>query len=117
MKKTKIELEPKCCSGDIQLAVTNRSELIPCCYLDTPESLKNQQVKKLVENSKISDYESIDDILRSETWIEFEEMLLGNGPFPATCVNICKKRSGKDAVKLERFKSSQNPTDVNERKH
>ena len=71
MKDTggKPELEPRCMiQGNErrqQAAVTNRGHLIPCCWIDQTEELKHPTMQKILAVSKISEVESIDEILLS----------------------------------------------------
>ena len=70
-----IKMKPKCMNGTIQAAVTNRGHLIPCCYCDEDWALKTPQLKRIVEVSKISEHDTIEDILFSKPWLDFEENL------------------------------------------
>lgn len=110
------KIEPKCCNNDIQFAITNRGHLVPCCYVDSYQGMKDPFFQKLLTVSKITDYDSLEEILQTKEWKELEQILLGDGPYPSVCAHICKKRNNNDAVKLERL-SSHNNTKIEERKH
>jgi len=86
-------------------AVTNRGHLIPCCWLDTPNSLKHPIMKKLLKVSKIDDYESIDEILLTKEWINFAKNLSENNmdEIAPECYSMCKKRTGRDDIKKETY--------------
>ena len=71
----KIFLRPKCLTGEQSYAYTNRGHLIPCCYCDTINSYKDPNFKKLLAVSKVSEHESIEDIIMQNEWLEFEENL------------------------------------------
>ena len=72
----KIFLRPKCLTGEQSYAYTNRGHLIPCCYCDTINSYKDPNFKKLLAVSKVSEHESIEDIIMQNEWLEFEENLI-----------------------------------------
>jgi hypothetical protein len=82
------KLKPKCISGEIQVAMTNRGELIPCCYLDTIYSLNTPEIKKLLKVSKLDDVEKIEEIIFSDEWIEFKKNL-ENDKGPPGCFHVC----------------------------
>ena len=48
---------PKCLVDEIQIALTNRGHLIPCCWCDEEWSLKTPEFQKLLKVSKISEVE------------------------------------------------------------
>lgn len=88
----KSRLSPKCFKGDLPLAITNRGYLIPCCYCDDPDTLNDEEFKKLLSVSKISENESIQGILNSKQWKKFfKNLQLHKGP-PA-CLQTCSIRS------------------------
>jgi hypothetical protein len=105
---TKITLIPKCCLGTQHLAITNRGHLIPCCYVDTPLGTGDPKIQELLKVSKISENNSIETILNTREWVEFEKMLLNpEGPWPEVCVHYCQKRSDEDLFrKQETFDAS-----------
>jgi len=86
-------------------AVTNTGHLIPCCWLDTTNTLKHPIMKKMLKVSKIDDYNSIDEILLTKEWINFAKNLSENNidKIVPECYNICKKRTGRDAIKKETY--------------
>jgi hypothetical protein len=57
------------------MAMTNRGHLIPCCYMDTIASMKTEHMQKLLKVSKVSEHNSIKDIVLSDEWLEFCENL------------------------------------------
>jgi hypothetical protein len=95
------ELDPMCLKNEMQVAITNKGELIPCCYLDTPRNNLDLEYKKLLKVSKISDYNSIEEIYLNKEWIEFAENLRNHkGPFG--CKLTCpKKRDEKNITRKE----------------
>lgn len=86
------ELDPKCLNGQQEaFAITNRGELIPCCWLDTGLSRDDLDYEALALASNINDYDSIDEILLQPEWIEFRKNLR-NGKGFKFCHLQCKKR-------------------------
>ena len=86
-------------------AMTNRGELIPCCWLDTPETLKHPIMQKMLKVSKIDENETVKDILFSKEWREFAKNLVERNMdkvLPA-CIDHCKKRTGRNKIKIEEF--------------
>ncbi len=111
-----ILFDPKCFK-DQKLAITNRGELIPCCYLDSKCGMSDSEILKLLKVSKISDYEKIEDILNTPEWINFEKKLLRkNGPWPMACTYFCQVRPNDDFIKREEFFNPENSKKINERK-
>lgn len=97
-----MKLNPKCMNNGIQLAITNRGELIPCCRLDDPKTLQNPKVKKLTNVSNISDYETIDEILFQNEWLEFFENLQ-NDIAVEECFKTCgtNKEENKKQITID----------------
>ena len=86
------ELDPKCFDRRQEAyAITNRMELIPCCWLDNQINRKDIEYGQLLLASRIYDYDSIDEILLTDEWIEFYENLGKGKGFPM-CHIVCKKR-------------------------
>ena len=85
-----------CIAGNplTEMAVTNRNQLLPCCYIDGPIHLQNPTIKKLAEASDLSKH-SIDEILQSKEWAELNRSLqeaIESGDTSKvnnSCVNIC----------------------------
>ena len=95
------ELDPLCFKSTIGMAVTNRGELIPCCRCDRPDNLDDPLFKYLLDVSKISEYNTIQEILDTEEWKNFYYGLSQNiGPM--ACVKTCSKERNKD--KTQTFK-------------
>ena len=96
------KLDPKCLKGEMQPALTNRGELIPCCYCDTQITLENPEFQKLLKVSKIKDYDTIEEIYLTKEWIEFKKDL-ENDKGPWACWVTCVKRDDDDLVRKETF--------------
>jgi len=94
-----IELDPKCFKDNMSFAVTNRGHLIPCCHCDDQDTMNDPEFKKLLAVSKISDYESIDEILSHKEWTQFLEDLK-NHKGPDACHRICLKNKGADKTQV-----------------
>lgn len=110
-EKITFELEPQCLKkettekfiNEMQVAIDNRGHLIPCCYCDTPNNNKDENYQKLLKVSKISDYDSIEEIYLNKEWTEFVENLKNNKGFYA-CHIVCKKRqNNKNVTRKERI--------------
>lgn len=94
-----IELDPKCFKDDMSFAVTNRGHLIPCCQCDDLGTMNDPEFQKLLAVSKISDYESIDEILKTKEWTQFFEDLKNNKG-PDACRRICLKNKSADKIQV-----------------
>jgi len=86
------DIVPKCLNTKQPMfAVTKFGELIPCCWLDTSTNREDPSYKKLLAVSKLSDYESIDELILTEEWLEFNDYIRdGKSPFYG-CLRNCKK--------------------------
>jgi len=85
-------LDPKCLGKEQkQFALTNRGELIPCCWCDTQINREDKNYQSLLEVSKIEDYDSIDEILLTEPWLIFYDHLKKGRGF-SVCYDFCAKR-------------------------
>ena len=99
MKK---EFKPLCIANKTDMAVTNRNQLLPCCYIDTPHYLEDSTLKKLVESSDISKHKSLEDIINSKEWVELKEKIqkasesqdVKNVPLP--CVISCSHEQRRE---------------------
>lgn len=109
MPSDKIILEPRCmpAKGSIekrmQAAMTNRGELIPCCWMDQASALEHPVMKQMLKVSKISEHNSIEDILLTKEWQEFARNLAEKNldKVLPVCITHCKKRTGRDRQKVE----------------
>ena len=95
------QLDPMCLKNEVHVAITNQGELIPCCYIDTPDNNLNSEYKKLLKVSKISDYDNIEEIYLNKEWLEFAENLKNHKGFKA-CQNICPKNRKTDINNIAR---------------
>jgi len=94
------ELDPKCISGSQEaFAITNRGEVIPCCWLDTSIQRKDMDYGMLTLASNLDDYDSIDEILLQDEWVEFRNNLRKGKGF-ALCHHVCKKRDTPQHKKM-----------------
>ena len=86
------ELDPKCFDRRQEaFGLTNRGELIPCSWLDNQVNRKDPDYAKLLLASNIYDYDTIEEILLTDEWIEFRDNLK-NGKGFTICYLVCKKR-------------------------
>lgn len=94
--KSQPKLQPKCFDNFL-MAITNDGYLFPCCYCDDQITRNDPNFKKLMAVSKIDDYDSLDEIVSTQEWKNFEENLRNNkGPF--ACINTCQVRDNKDDI-------------------
>ena len=109
VKKMKnIKLDPKCMrkrnsiSSTMDPAVTNRGHLVPCCFIDQQEELDDPIMKKMLKVSKISEHNSVEDILYSDEWKEFAKNLAERNmdKIMPVCILHCNEGRG---VKTEEF--------------
>ena len=94
-----VKIKPMCFNGDMNLAVTNRGQVLPCCHCDTERMMKDPEFKKLAENSYLKDHDHVNDILSNDHWQAFYESLENNrGPF--ACWDTCRsnKKQGKQEM-------------------
>ncbi len=85
-----IELDPLCFKDEIAFAVTNQGVLVPCCRFDDPATMGDPKMKPLIEASKISENNTIDDILKKKEWKQFVDNLSKNIG-PNACLTTCAK--------------------------
>lgn len=85
------ELDPKCLDNrQPSFAMTNRGELIPCCWVDCQQNRFDKDYQRLLSVSKIEDYDTIDEIVLTEEWINFTQNI-SNGIGFLGCYITCKK--------------------------
>jgi hypothetical protein len=80
---------PKCLHIDRQLAFVNTGHMTPCCWISVDW---NEPYLKdiLSKEMHIDNFESIEEILTSEPWIKFFDMLKNNpSDAPPTCKKFC----------------------------
>ena len=84
-------------------ALTNRGELIPCCWIDQKMAREDPVIQKMLKVSKISDHNTIEDILLTKEWQEFARNLAEKNlkKIVPVCFTHCKKRTGRDRQKIE----------------
>lgn len=88
------QLDPLCFKGQMAFAVTNRGELIPCCRCDEPDTINDPEFQELLKVSKISDHNSVKDILSTKPWKRFYKNLKRNIG-PKACWRTCKLNKSK----------------------
>ncbi len=105
-----IILEPRCmpAKGSIerrmQAAITNRGELIPCCWFDQTRAREDPVIRQMYKVSKISEHNSIEDILKTKEWQEFAKNLAEKNlnKVRPICIYHCKRRTGEDRQKVHK---------------
>ena len=84
-----------------EMNVTNRNQLLPCCYIDSPIQLEEFTLKKLAQASDLSKH-SIDEILKSKEWVALNRSLqeaIESGDTSKvnnSCVNICSMEQRRE---------------------
>ena len=58
------KFNPRCMTTDTQMAINNRNQLMPCCFIDTPFLVEDPTIKKLLSVSNISEHKSIKEIYK-----------------------------------------------------
>jgi|TARA_B100001093_G_scaffold5206_1_gene5299 hypothetical protein len=99
----KKKFKSMCIAGNplTEMAVTNRNQLLPCCYIDSPIHLQDPTLKKLAEAGDLSKH-SIDDIIQSKEWVELGRKLQeaiesgDTSKLPKPCVMICSKEQRRE---------------------
>lgn len=87
-----IKMKPMCFEK-FPFGMTNKDELLPCCYCDSSKNMKDPQFQRLLKVSKVSDYDKIDDIFETKEWKEFFTLLKKNIPPCWACLETCAVRS------------------------
>ena len=64
--------KPVCIEKKIDMAVTNRNQLLPCCYIDNPHFLEDSTINQLAKSSDISKHNSLEDITNNKEWVELK---------------------------------------------
>lgn len=90
-------------------AITNRGELIPCCRCDDTMNDNDIAFQKLLEVSKISDYENIEDILKTKAWKSFYKNL-HNNIGPPSCYFSCRADKKEEETQTNQEFDTSNDT-------
>ena len=100
----KKKFKPMCMEHKTEMAVTNRNQMLPCCYIDTPKWIQFEEIKKLLSVSDIAKNKSLKDITSSKEWVEFYNILKEGdvNKIPAVCKHHCLD-DGKDKLKVEEW--------------
>lgn len=105
--------DPKCLDKRQEVfAINNRMELMPCCWVDPASHKAEPELLALMAVSKISDYDSIEEILLTDEWVQFvKDLRQGKGlkKCHETCkagsIKIVQKVSGIDGMPLRKWES------------
>ena len=95
----------QCMNGKMQMAMSNRGHLLPCCWCDQEWTLNTPLFQKMLKVSKVSEAENIDEIVLSVEWREFEQIMKegeagDHSRVPKNCLYHCLVRPN-DHVKIE----------------
>ena len=107
-----VKLTPKCLSGK-GYGYSAQGYIVPCCWCDPRETHQNRQVSNeakeikdmfFKEHLKLTNVDSINEILLSEEWKGFYETLIND---PDNALEVCKRYcSTTQSTKLkEKFKA------------
>lgn len=92
-------------------AITNRGQLIPCCRCDDTMNDNDIEFQKLLEVSNISDYENIEDILKTKSWKRFYKNLSKNIG-PPSCYKSCGVDKKDDEIQTNQEFNTENDTTI-----
>ena len=69
--------------------------ITPCCYTSVNNPEKHEGISQLyAEHLKISNVDSIEEIIFSDEWLEFFDMLKNRpAAWPRICIKICTERN------------------------
>lgn len=83
-------IDPKCLSGDQGFGHDASGYLLPCCWC--ANEIGFPQLKEITkEKFKISNANSIEEIVNSEEWVEFYRVLREEPEkAPSICKNFCR---------------------------
>lgn len=85
------ELDPKCLKENGEWGNTSQGYLLPCCWWDVPELWDDPEMRKLVqEKFKLTNIESIEQVIHSKEWTTFYDNLRKNIA-PKYCYQHCGK--------------------------
>ena len=95
----------QCMNGKMQMAMSNRGHLLPCCWFDQEWTLSTPLFQRLLKVSKVSEAENIDEIVLTDEWREFEQIMKDgeagdHSKVPKNCLYHCLQR-GEDKLKIE----------------
>ena len=99
-----MQFSPKCFPNKQrtqQVALTNRGELIPCCWIDHRDRLEHPTMVKMLKVSKVSDYENVEDIFKTKEWQEFAKNLAEKNI--KELMPVCKQNCGGKVFKKENW--------------
>jgi len=92
-----VELTPKCLSGK-GYGYSAQGYLLPCCWCDPRENrtvngkvdLETEEIKSIFwkEHLKLTNVDSINEILRSKEWRNFYDTLVDD---PNNALEVCKR--------------------------
>ena len=99
-------LRPKCLMGET-LGHTNTGNILPCCWCDVPNRIDKHELgsRLLHPDLSIENNDTIEDILVSDAWVEWDNMLRNNPEkAPSFCWDYCKGKTV--AEELEEIKDN-----------
>ena len=83
------KIKPNCVhSLNQSMEILNTGHLVPCTHMGTPHGYRDPIMVKLMEKTKLSDYNSIEDIISQPEWIQYFENLKKNIG-PEACFYYC----------------------------
>ena len=107
---SELKLDPKCFYHDFPMTITNTGYLLPCCYWDENEFYGDPKFQELLNASKIDEHETLEEIIYSKEWKEFEENLRNHKGLTG-CIRNCKITNGtRDPVRQNIWMNTENNT-------
>ena len=116
------KLEPRCMPPKEknserrqQIAVTNRGQLVPCCWMDQKVVLQHPDMQKMLKVSNVADYDTIEEILLTDEWQEFAKNLEERNieKIMPVCITHCVQREGRDRQKIETYTLGKETKEIN----
>lgn len=95
-----MKIYPKCLEEDAEFGNTSKGYILPCCWWDQPFIFDDDSPIKdlLKEKFKLSEVNSVQEIVESEEWQTFYDGLK-NGKAPDLCYSICGRPGKRYGVK------------------
>lgn len=81
---------PKCLTLEAKEVLTNTGHILPCCYIDTLFARKHPLLDALYsEHLKVSNVDNKEEIILSEEWQRFFDMIIEEDNIPEPCRREC----------------------------
>ena len=94
------------CFGHLPFGTNRYGRLLPCCKVDDIGNYGDSMYYEMLEASKISDYDSIEDMLNTDVWKKFFENLKNNKGMNR-CHDMCSCDSNPNMIIKEKGKGEE----------